>query len=1239
MCKWISWRSITAFAVAAFAIVIFKRETSRRSDHASNTDNSVQPPVPDSDTRKLGTAHAEPDLDQATPRASPVPLVSEVIVAPPRRRGTSRGARRVAPSREQRRIPRAIALGVIALAIIPVSLAAYNLAGTSRSPASITAEAVDTEQGVLMLVRGEHFDGDSSVRIFWHHPDDDAVTVSASHSGEVVVYAPLPGAGHGMPASADGTIDLVATDGLHEARISYAMPAPSQPIQSVLGATASSRIQVNGSPYFLLGANLPWSNYGNDFGSNLWGSYGIHANSSVAAQFADMKAKGVHVARWFIFADGRAGINYAADGAPIGLQPVVYDDLNAALALARQNNIYLDLVLFDISIVAKPNSISGVQIGGHTDLLNSPTKRAALVNNVVKPLAVRYANEPMILSWELMNEPEWGISDLPSAAVNAGYNPVTMQQFWSFASDASSLLHFYSRAQITIGSAALKWNKVWTDAFAASRGLPQLHLDFYQTHYYQWMDCCSTNDPVLGQATWSPLTQQVSTLGLDKPIVGGELHTPSGSAGAMLDTMLANGYAGVWGWSYNSGATTDNYVIDWNTYTPWEAQHAAIVRIPAPAATNATVTPAATNTSTSVLVKPTKGSPTAAPVATRTSSPGPTRTSSPIATQTTAATATRAAVSTATPPSGQTLVFGHTSAAGVNDGSDWNYINGTNAALTGNGALTSLSAYAGAVAPGSHLRLALFTSNGFGMPASKIAETGSALANPGWNTLATLQQPSIASGGYWITVQTDAAATVFRLSSGAGGTSFVGWTPQPYGTFPASIAGWNALPNSAFAAYGTIQVGGQPPSVTPQPTVGASNATPSPASTMGIPPNTTVVPMTATATPTRSPTQVPPSPTRTATQTPPPTPTSTPANGGGCVSNCGDPRYFCDTWTTGFCDDYRAKGSGATQIPFPAAADPYSFDCFSSTNIASVPYQPYYDPTMNVQNVADGLVPAPLPFPCAFSSNEHIMTRMEDGQFGMAVMRLQQPFDFANREGHFHFDVDLKVSFRRYVRIMFSPDLTKAVVDDRDRATRSPKDEFALWFQNGRLDASVTRGGTLVGEVSAPGTYYGVDNVRDHVDVYITRTHVRVLINGAEYLNTSVPDMGFDRAYPYLTQVSYNPCKAFESFGDPHFECESAAQLFHWDNIAFDGPKLPINSLTPANSQDVIFTVYSATACNVKGYPAAPAGDLSDYRWQTWVARMPKGTAVTAADVACPSGGAGFHIWDGIARGFEIAKQ
>jgi|HubBroStandDraft_4_1064222.scaffolds.fasta_scaffold03265_5 hypothetical protein len=39
--------------------------------------------------------------------------------------------------------------------------------------------------------------------------------------------------------------------------------------------SGSTRININGNTGWLLGANLPWTKCGGDFGGNSWGSYGI----------------------------------------------------------------------------------------------------------------------------------------------------------------------------------------------------------------------------------------------------------------------------------------------------------------------------------------------------------------------------------------------------------------------------------------------------------------------------------------------------------------------------------------------------------------------------------------------------------------------------------------------------------------------------------------------------------------------------------------------------------------------------------------------------------------------------------------------------------------------------------------------------------------------------------------------------------------------------------------------------
>lgn len=373
------------------------------------------------------------------------------------------------------------------------------------------------------------------------------------------------------------------------------------PVTTVPGPT----VRLIQGDFYLLGANYPWYSWGNDFTS----SNGVVAGAPFNADFSDMKTKGVHVLRWNIF-EGNAGIVYDASGTPTGFDPIVLKNLDAAVALARNNNIYLNLVFSDFGFFNKS--------GGHTGMFTDATKMNAFLNNVASPIVSHFPSEPYILSWEIMNEPEWAITDLPQNGANyTDLVPINKQQFWAYAAGFSNLVHTKTTSYVTVGSACLKWNKVWTNAYADSVGLPRLNLDYYQTHYYDWMAPYSTNDPVLGVTTWSPLTQKASALNLDKPIVVGEFQELTGSVAE--DTIFANGYAGYWPWSYKYNSTNDRIQVNWGAYTPWEAAHSTLVRIPVPGnSIQPTTTPTVIPTSSPTV------NPTVAPTPTPIPTPSPT---------------------------------------------------------------------------------------------------------------------------------------------------------------------------------------------------------------------------------------------------------------------------------------------------------------------------------------------------------------------------------------------------------------------------------------------------------------------------------------------------------------------------------------------------------------------------------------------------------------------------------------
>lgn len=1344
----LSWRSFVAVAFGLAAIIAVRLERDRRrrmADPANATERTVQP----------------------TPAVTaPVVVTSEESAA---------DAEATAVESTSRGIPRPLVAAAIAAVLLPAVSAVMNIGGghgVAAPVAALSAEAVDTENGVQVMVRGESFTPGSRVKLSWN--GKDSIEATASSDGEVIAALPMPGT----------SSDLVADDG--SSSVSLAVAVKGKPKESgVLGATSLSRVDVNGSPFFLLGVNYPWDAYGNDFGQNAWGSYGAHANAGLDGDFADINTRGGRVARWWVFADLRAGINFAADGTPTGVQPVVYEDLNRAIEVARANGVYLNLVLFDVSMLANPNTVSGVQMGGRSGLLTDPAKRVALVNNVVKPLVQAYGAEPSILSWEVMNEPEWGISDLPSPAVDGNYQPVNMAQFWAFASSVSDIVHFNSSQDVTIGSAALKWNKVWTNAFATSRGLPALNLDFYQTHYYPWMDCCTTNDAVLGNTTWSPLTQSAALLNLDKPIVVGEIHTPAGQAGAMLDTVLANGYAGFWGWSYNASNTGDGMSVDWPSYTAWASSHASIANIPPTGGG-----PAPTATVTATAVPPTAtNTPVPAATATKTATASA---ASPTKTATKAATNTATKTATKTPASGSTINFNDLADpgrgldgqyAGVNWGTGQWHLSGpwgkfttnsvsftdgrTSATFTFNAptVLTSVQAYNGgpsnstitatcignskrSVGVGAGTTSTLVTkwtkpctavtitsSNGWdtnldnfilgggsGTPAATATKTATAVpatstatktavpatptkpassptsapatatgvpatatktatpvpgtatatktatsvpptatktATPAAATATATSPASTPTGVATMTVRFDDLSSVNSNLNGQYPASRIDWgtdrwfLSSPWGAFntnsvsfddpsaltgtlsfltPSTLTSVQAYNGGATDSTVTLACTGNP-TVTRVVTAGAmvtittgwsaNCSTVTIGSSNGWDTNFDTFVIAGTTAPTSTPAPATSTPSPTAPPAPGTTPTPAPTYTGGspCTTNCGQPRFFCDTWSGGFCDDYRNKYT-LQPVAFPGPGDPYSFDVLSTT----VPG--YFPAQLN-----DSLV-----MPSFTTDQEHFHTAVEDGSFGVAMLRLHRPIDLSS-ERHIHFDADMKGKTRNYFRVMLSPELTKRDSDDRS-GDAYPGTFVQLWFRNGNVDGTLCRNYVCDGDNYPYGDAFGTDrwwepttspdNVRVPVDIYLSQTSIRIYINGVQKTDATFAPLGFDKAYLYLSQASYNPCK--------DGVCTVADQTFHWDNVAFDGPVLPMNSLTPAGSRDVVFNAYSATSCSVRGVPASIRGYAHTYTWVTWVARLPDdGTTITPADVSCNY----TAVLDGsnVVRGLEIVKR
>ncbi len=175
---------------------------------------------------------------------------------------------------------------------------------------------------------------------------------------------------------------------------------------------------------FITGANLPWIGYGGDFGANAWSPDGgvgkAAARDALRRIFRKLQAQGIRTIRWFLFCDGRAGIRFTTAGTPLGPDPCLFADIDTALEVAAACEVRIIFVLLDFLWFGKTVMVNGVQVRGRAQAIRGAYKQRALRRRVMKPLFKRYGRSPVILAWDIVNEPEWstlGFAGEPAAAI------------------------------------------------------------------------------------------------------------------------------------------------------------------------------------------------------------------------------------------------------------------------------------------------------------------------------------------------------------------------------------------------------------------------------------------------------------------------------------------------------------------------------------------------------------------------------------------------------------------------------------------------------------------------------------------------------------------------------------------------------------------------------------------------------------------------------------------------------
>lgn len=319
------------------------------------------------------------------------------------------------------------------------------------------------------------------------------------------------------------------------------------------------RITWNGGEWYLHGANLPWYNWGCDFGCGRSG--GVLQSAAV---IGNRLAGDFNNVRWWVFPGD--------DPWQLSNMSATYADFDRALELAEEHDVYYTFTLF-----SSPTAVD----------LNNPER----VVQALTPLFQRYGDHPRILSWEVFNEPEFAVWS----------NEVSEAAIVAFTRQVVDAIHEHTASYATVGHAMLDGIAMWDS----------VDLDYHQPHWYDYME----------SGNWCALCTTAAELrsryGTDKPIVIGEFYAGSEvDAEDYLQQFYDRGYAGAWAWSLFPERTDDGMRIDERAVARFVATHGDIGPTSnggAPSEPSPTMTPTPTPTSTPSPTPSSTPTPTATP--------------------------------------------------------------------------------------------------------------------------------------------------------------------------------------------------------------------------------------------------------------------------------------------------------------------------------------------------------------------------------------------------------------------------------------------------------------------------------------------------------------------------------------------------------------------------------------------------------------------------------------------------
>lgn len=242
------------------------------------------------------------------------------------------------------------------------------------------------------------------------------------------------------------------------------------------------RVQIKGNKFvikdkeiWMNGVNTPWKDwdeFGKCFDRDYWDTH-----------YKELREAGINSSRVWITCSGDVGIDIDEDGFVRGATQKHWQDVQALFEIAEAQGIYImaTLMSFDHFKAENANHLRW------RAMFQSEEKIQSYIDNYVVPFCEKFGSYKSLWSIDMCNEPDW-ILENPECG---GFDWKYMDMLFSRVAAA---IHEHCEALVTLGIAIVKYNsEVYEGDHGADKHLRSVYnndkayLDFYSTHYYEWM--------------------------------------------------------------------------------------------------------------------------------------------------------------------------------------------------------------------------------------------------------------------------------------------------------------------------------------------------------------------------------------------------------------------------------------------------------------------------------------------------------------------------------------------------------------------------------------------------------------------------------------------------------------------------------------------------------------------------------------------------------------------------------